>query len=54
MEVPVRTTFRFTRRVACNAAEPTERCIELEMYSFVDPGFAVGRHIWRGRRSTSA
>jgi hypothetical protein len=37
MEVPVRSTFRFTRRVACNAAESTERCVELELYSFVDP-----------------
>jgi hypothetical protein len=37
MEVPVRTTFRFTQRVACNASEVTERCVELEMYSFVDP-----------------
>ena len=37
MEVPIRTTFRFKQRVACNAAEPTKRCVDLEMHTLVDP-----------------
>jgi hypothetical protein len=37
IEVPMRSTFLFKQRVSCDGAEPTKRCVELEMRTFVDP-----------------
>lgn len=37
MEVPMRSTFEFKRRVSCHAEDAAEQCVELEAHTFVDP-----------------
>jgi hypothetical protein len=37
MEMPMRSSFMFRQRVACNAGESAKRCVELEMRTFIDP-----------------
>ena len=37
MEVPMRSTFEFKRRLPCNGEEDAKNCVELEARTFVDP-----------------